>query len=100
MLVCVCCLTSCAKVEQEIGKAISVAAVDAVAAELDNGYVNVNRKWKKGDKVTVSLEMTPRVIRANSKVVEDNGKVVDYKIVYNDDFLKQMLEYGAKYSFE
>ncbi|MBE6333894.1 MAG: glycoside hydrolase family 127 protein [Bacteroidales bacterium] len=46
-----------------------------VEAELDHGYVNVNRKWKKGDKVTVSLEMTPRVIRANSKVIEDNGKV-------------------------
>ena len=32
--------------------------------------------------------------------VEKNGKVVDYKVVYNDNFLKQMLEYGAKYSFE
>ena len=32
--------------------------------------------------------------------VEENGKVVDYKVVYNSDFLKQMLEYGAKYSFE
>ena len=35
VLVCACCLTSCAKIEQEIGKAVSVAAVDAVAAELD-----------------------------------------------------------------
>ena len=32
--------------------------------------------------------------------VEKNGKVVDYKIVYNDDYLKQMMEYGKKYSFE
>ena len=32
--------------------------------------------------------------------VEKGGKVVDYKVVYNNDFLKQMLEYGAKYSFE
>lgn len=29
-----------------------------------------------------------------------NGKVIDYKIVYNDDFLTQQLEYGKKYSFE
>ena len=30
-------------------------------------------------------------------VVED-GKTVDYKIVYNDNYLEQMLEYGRKYS--
>ena len=32
--------------------------------------------------------------------VEKNGKVVDYKVVYVDDYLKQMMEYGKKYSFE
>lgn len=31
--------------------------------------------------------------------VEENGVVVDYKVVYGDDYLKQMLEYGEKYSF-
>jgi len=30
--------------------------------------------------------------------VEKNGKIVDYEIVYNDDYLKQMLYYGEKYS--
>ena len=30
--------------------------------------------------------------------VEKNGKVVDYKIEYYNDFLEQMLEYGKKYS--
>ncbi len=30
--------------------------------------------------------------------VEKNGEVVDYELVYNDDFLGQMLEYGCKYS--
>lgn len=29
--------------------------------------------------------------------VEKDGKIVDYKIVYNDDFLKQQLDYGEKY---
>lgn len=29
--------------------------------------------------------------------VEKNGKVVDYKIVYGDNFLEQQLEYGKKY---
>lgn len=35
VLVCVICLTSCSKIEQEVGKAVSVAAVEAVADELD-----------------------------------------------------------------
>ena len=29
--------------------------------------------------------------------VEKNGKIVDYKVVYNDDYLKQQLDYGKKY---
>ncbi len=29
--------------------------------------------------------------------VEEDGKVVDYKIVYADDFIEQQLEYGKKY---
>ena len=30
--------------------------------------------------------------------VEKDGRVVDYKLVYNDSFLGQMLQYGKKYS--
>ena len=30
--------------------------------------------------------------------VEKDGKIVDYKIVYNDSYLDQMLQYGKKYS--
>jgi dipeptidyl-peptidase-3 len=30
--------------------------------------------------------------------VVENGEVVDYKIVYGDSYLGQMLEYGKKYS--
>ena len=30
--------------------------------------------------------------------VKKSGKVVDYKIVYNDNYLDQMLQYGKKYS--
>jgi len=29
--------------------------------------------------------------------VEKDGEVVDYQVVYNNDFLEQQLEYGAKY---
>ena len=30
--------------------------------------------------------------------VEKNGEVVDYEIVYNDDYIAQMLHYGKKYA--
>ena len=30
--------------------------------------------------------------------VEKDGKTVDYKIAYNDDYLGQMLEYGSRYA--
>ncbi len=30
--------------------------------------------------------------------VENGGKIVDYEIVYNDNYLEQMLHYGKKYS--
>ena len=30
--------------------------------------------------------------------VEKNGKIVDYRVEYTDDYLGQMMEYGSKYS--
>jgi dipeptidyl-peptidase-3 len=30
--------------------------------------------------------------------VEKDGKIVDYEVVYNDDYLKQQLDYGRKYA--
>lgn len=43
VLVCVCCLTSCEKIEQEIGKSVSVSAVDAVAKQFEEEGVVFDR---------------------------------------------------------
>ena len=40
-----------------------------------DGYVNIERKWKKGDEVVICFDMEPRVVRANNKVEADRGKV-------------------------
>ena len=40
-----------------------------------NGYCRIERKWKKGDVVTVSLDMKPRTVVADAKVEADLGKV-------------------------
>lgn len=38
-----------------------------------NGYMEINRKWEKGDKVELNLPMQPRLIRANSNVKQLEG---------------------------
>ena len=40
-----------------------------------NGYATIKREWKKGDVVELELPMKIRQIRANEKVVDDQGKL-------------------------
>ena len=42
---------------------------------IQNGYAVLNRAWKKGDLVKVSLPMEVRKVVANAKVKDDIGKV-------------------------
>lgn len=46
-----------------------------VQGELTNGYLDIDRKWKKGDVVEVHFDMLPRVVKANDKVEADKGRV-------------------------
>jgi len=55
--------------------------------ELKERYASLNLKPYGG---FINPEIIP---------VEKDGKVIDYKVEYPSDFLKQMLEYGKKYSF-
>ena len=56
------------------GKAIdSMAPVNA--EQFPDGYLNITRKWKKGDKVQLHFDMEPRIVRANNKVVADRGMI-------------------------
>ena len=50
---------------------------EIVNSKSDNdGYLNITRRWKKGDKVQIHFDMEPRVVRANNKVEADRGMVV------------------------
>ncbi len=40
-----------------------------------DGYVSIDRKWKKGDRVDVHFDMEPRVVKANGKVEADRGRI-------------------------
>ena len=46
-----------------------------VESKLVNGYFVIDRKWKKGDKVSVHFDMEPRIVRANGKVAADKGRI-------------------------
>ena len=40
-----------------------------------DGYLTIDRKWKKGDKIQLHFDMQPRVVRALNKVEADRGRV-------------------------
>ena len=40
-----------------------------------DGYLTIDRRWKKGDKVQIHFDMEPRTVRANNKVEADRGMV-------------------------
>lgn len=46
-----------------------------VQGELANGYLCVERKWKKGDVVEIHFDTPVRVVKANDKVEADRGRV-------------------------
>lgn len=46
-----------------------------VQGELANGYLCVERKWKKGDVVEIHFDTPVRVVKANDKVGADRGRV-------------------------
>lgn len=48
---------------------------EPVAGELQKGYLQIDRKWKKGDVVEVHFDMQPCVVKAHEQVAADRGRV-------------------------
>ena len=46
-----------------------------IGAELNKGYLKLERVWRRGDRIELNLEMPVGLIRAHPKVREDIGKV-------------------------
>lgn len=58
-----------------LGYSVSVNGVPQDVSHLDKGYCVIDRKWKKGDIVSVHFDMKPRTVRANEKVLDDHGRI-------------------------
>lgn len=46
-----------------------------VESDVNDGYLSIARKWKKGDVVEVHFDMIPRIVKVNPKVEADHGRV-------------------------
>ena len=46
-----------------------------VDGELENGYLVINRNWKKGDVVRIHFDMPVRTVIANMRVADDRGRI-------------------------
>ena len=46
-----------------------------VDGELENGYLVINRNWKKGDVVSIHFDMPVRTVIANPRVTDDRGRI-------------------------
>lgn len=46
-----------------------------IEADLENGYFTIDRKWKRGDEISVHFDMEPRTVKANAKVEADKGRI-------------------------
>ena len=48
---------------------------ELVPLKMENGYVSIRRKWKKGDVIALTLPMPVRRVVANDQVAADRGRV-------------------------
>ena len=64
---------------QYLGKSNSNVSIkingSVISFERKNGYVDIKRKWKKGDVITVDLPMEIRKVVCNKNVKDNLGKV-------------------------
>ena len=53
---------------------VTVNGAGISPAKMENGYLNISRRWSKGDKVTLDLDMPVELVTANMHVIENAGK--------------------------
>ncbi|MBO4659302.1 MAG: glycoside hydrolase family 127 protein [Prevotella sp.] len=59
---------------KQLGYGVTVNG-NSVDGLLENGYLAIDRQWRKGDVVRIHFDMVPRMVKANDRVAADRGKV-------------------------
>lgn len=57
------------------GYTLKVNGQEISNIEMRDGYAVIERQWKKGDVVELSLNLQPRMVAASSKVIDDRGRI-------------------------
>lgn len=57
------------------GYTVSINGESVAPSALDKGYLTLSRRWKKGDRVELSFDMTPRYVVAHKNVAANRGRV-------------------------
>lgn len=60
---------------KRLGYTVMVNGQPADGSLTADGYYTIDRKWKKGDKVSLHFDMEPRIVKANSLVEADRGRI-------------------------
>ena len=60
---------------KRLGYAVTINGQTFPFQLTDDGYLTLERRWKKGDRIQLTFDMEPRVVRANAKVEADRGMV-------------------------
>jgi len=55
--------------------ASTVSVNGKAVAGASSGYLSIHRRWSTGDTIHLALDMSPQILEANSRVVENNGRV-------------------------
>ena len=70
---------------------------EEVAGALDKGYLAIDRKWKKGDRVELEFPMEPRFVAARPEVEADRGRLTVQRgpLVYCAEWPDNDFAFGA-----
>lgn len=60
-----------------ISKATTILSINGneIGYKVENGYISINRKWNKGDKILLNFPIEVKEVKTNEKVTENIGKV-------------------------
>ncbi len=60
---------------KRLGYKVTINGKKEAGTLTDDGYLTIDRTWKKGDVVRIHFDMQPRIVRANRRVEADRGMV-------------------------